>query len=62
MALWNFAAQYDLEARVWWTSNDALGITTEADSLEALAARLDIMVPEMVEENAAFLSDEERQG
>lgn len=43
-------------------SNDALGITTEADTLEALAARLEVMVPEMVEENGAFLTEAERQG
>ena len=61
MATWTFMAEYDSEVRVWWTSNDALGIATEGDSLEQLAAKLDVMVPEMVEENGAFLSEEERR-
>ena len=61
MALWTFMADYDPEARIWWTSNDALGIATEGDSLERLAAKLDVMVPEMVEENARFLTEDERR-
>lgn len=61
MALWTFAAEYDPEARVWWTMNDELGIGTEAASLEALAARLDVMVPEMVEECADQLTLEQRR-
>lgn len=62
MAVWTFSAEYDPDVRVWWASNDALGIATEGDSLEALAVKLDVMVPEMVEENGAFLSEEERRG
>ena len=61
MALWEFKAEYDPDAHVWWTSNDALGITTEAETVEALAARLEVMVPEMVEECGEFLSAVERE-
>lgn len=61
MALWTFLAEYDPDVRVWWTGNDALGITTEADTLEQLAAKLDVMVPEMVGENAHRLTDDQRR-
>ena len=60
VAVWTFLAEYDPDVRVWWTSNDDLGIATEAESLEQLAAKLDVMVPEMVEENAQHLTAEQR--
>ena len=61
MSLWTFPARYDPEARVWWAHNDDPGIATEGETLEALASRLDVMVPEMVAENADRLSDDQRR-
>lgn len=61
MALWTFQVEYDSDARVWWTAQDELGICTEGDSLEQLASKLDVMVPEMVEENRHLLTDEQRR-
>jgi len=63
MALWTVQASYDPEARVWWTSDsDVPGLVTEADTLEQLAGKLEILVSEMVGENAAFLPPERRDG
>lgn len=45
-------ADWDDEARVWVASSeDVPGLVTEADSLEALAAKLAVMVPELLELN-----------
>ena len=44
-------ACYDEEACVWVTTNDALGVTTEAESLDALEYKLREMLPELVELN-----------
>lgn len=54
-------AEYDPDARVWWTANETLGVATEAETLEQLASRLDVMVPEMIEENGPHLSEDERR-
>lgn len=62
MSLWVFEAQYDAEAQILWTGNDALGITTEGETLETIAAKLEVMVSEMVAENVAFLTKEQRRG
>ncbi len=45
-------AVWDDEASVWVaTSNDIPGLATEADTLEMLADKLRIMVPELLEAN-----------
>jgi predicted RNase H-like HicB family nuclease len=45
-------AEWDDEASVWVaTSDDVPGLATEADTLEALSAKLDIMVPELLDAN-----------
>jgi predicted RNase H-like HicB family nuclease len=63
MALWTIRAEYDPEARVWWTAEcDVPGLVTEADTLEQLAAKLKVMVAEMVEENDHLLTAEQRSG
>lgn len=49
-------ADWDDEARVWVASSeDVPGLVTEADSLEALAAKLAVMVPELLELNGVPL-------
>lgn len=45
-------AEWDPDASVWVaTSDDVPGLATEADTLEALCAKLEIMVPELLEAN-----------
>jgi len=45
-------ADWDADARVWVaTSDDVPGLATEADTLEALSAKLDVMVPELLDCN-----------
>ena len=42
-------AEWEAEAAVWVaTSNDVPGLATEADTLEALAAKLRTLVPELL--------------
>ena len=63
MALWTIRAEYDPEAKVWWTADsDVPGLTTEADTLEQLAEKLEYLVAEMVRENAAFIPEDKRAG
>jgi hypothetical protein len=45
-------ADWDEEAGVWVASSeDVLGLATEADTLEALQDKLADLVPELIEEN-----------
>jgi predicted RNase H-like HicB family nuclease len=45
-------AEWDAEAGVWVaTSDDVPGLATEAETLEALSAKLDTMVPELLDAN-----------
>lgn len=45
-------AEWDAEAAVWVaTSDDVPGLAAEADTLEALDARLKVLVPELLEAN-----------
>lgn len=47
-------ADWDAEAGVWVaTSEDVPGLVTEADSIEALKAKLQVLVPELLEANAS---------
>lgn len=50
-----FRAVYDDEARVWFVSDDTLGIVTEADTLEVLEYKLQTMVPEFADLNDVVL-------
>jgi predicted RNase H-like HicB family nuclease len=46
-------AQWDDEARVWVAeSDDVPGLATEAETVEALMRKLEVMIPEMLELNA----------
>lgn len=45
-------AEWDDEAAVWVaTSDDVPGLATEADTLEALSAKLEVLVPELLNAN-----------
>ena len=47
-------ADWDDEARVWVaTSSDVPGLATEADTVEALIAKLESMIPELLAANGA---------
>ena len=48
-------ADWDAEAGVWVaTSNDVPGLATEADTVEALVAKLETMIPELLTANGAW--------
>jgi uncharacterized protein DUF1902 len=49
--VFDFVAQWDREAGVWWCSNDELPVTTEAPTFEELVARIAEIAPEMAEAN-----------
>jgi len=52
-------ADWDPEARVWVaTSADVPGLATEAPTVEALADKLRIMIPELLEANRERASEE----
>ena len=45
-------ADWDADANVWVaTSDDVPGLASEADTLEALSAKLDVLVPELLQAN-----------
>ena len=45
-------AEWDDEARVWVaTSDDVPGLVTEAETLEGLSAKLQVLVPELLDAN-----------
>jgi predicted RNase H-like HicB family nuclease len=50
--LYHVDADWDPEAEVWVaTSDDVPGLATEAPTVEALAEKLRIMIPELLEAN-----------
>jgi predicted RNase H-like HicB family nuclease len=48
-------AEWDSDAKVWVASSDDVpGLITEADTIEALDAKLQKMVPELLEANGCL--------
>ena len=48
-------AEWDAEAKVWVaTSDDVPGLATEADTIDALRSKLEIMIPELLAANGAL--------
>jgi hypothetical protein len=46
----SFEAEWDDEAKVWWTSaTSGEGITTEAETIEKLRERLRLIVPDFLD-------------
>jgi hypothetical protein len=41
-------AKWDEEARVWWGRNDAIPLTTEAKTFDALVRRVMKIAPELI--------------
>lgn len=55
-------AAWDSDAHVWVASSeDVPGLVTEADTIEALDAKLQTMVPELLEANGCLPSGESQQ-
>ena len=55
-------AEWDPEAKVWVaTSDDVPGLITEAETVEALAEKLSVMVPELLEANGALAGNAMRE-
>lgn len=55
--LYHVDAEWDPEAGVWVaTSEDVPGLATEALTVEALAEKLRIIIPELLEANQLLLS------
>lgn len=45
-------ATWDDEAKVWVaTSNDILGLVTEAESMDAMVKKLQVIIPELLDAN-----------
>ena len=63
MALWTLHAAYDPEVRIWYTVDcDVPGLVTEGETLEWLHERAAAVMPELLEDNAAFIPEERRNG
>ena len=63
MALWTLHAAYDPEAHVWYTVDcDVPGLVTEGETLERLRDRAAAVMPELLVDNAEFISEERRHG
>jgi hypothetical protein len=50
-------ANYDDDARVWVAVHEALGLATEADTLDVLTYKLQEMIPELAKLNDIVLPD-----
>lgn len=51
-SVYHVCADWDPDARVWVaTSDDVPGLATEAPTVEALAEKLQTMIPELLEAN-----------
>ena len=54
-------AEWDPEAKVWVaTSDDVPGLITEAGTVEALAEKLSVIIPELLEANGKLLGNSVR--
>jgi hypothetical protein len=50
MALWIVPAEYDTEAKVWYSiDGDLPGFAADAETLEALASKASAMLPDLLE-------------
>ncbi len=55
-------AEWDPEAKVWVaTSDDVPGLITEAETVEALAEKLSVMIPELLEANGILVGSAVRE-
>ncbi len=62
MARWTIRAEYDPEAEVWWTSDsDIPGLAADAATLDELARKIGVMLPDLLDVNADQLADASRR-
>ena len=63
VALWTVKAQYDPEAAVWYTiAGDMPGLLVDGETLEALAAKIAAVMPDLFEIHADDLTEAQRVG
>ena len=61
MAVWTIRAEYDPEAKVWWTADsDVPGLAADAETLEALAEKAGAMLADLLEIHAQEIVDKDR--
>lgn len=61
MALWTIRANYDTEARVWYSiEGDIPGLAVDAETLEALAEKAGAILPDLLEIHAGDFLDQSR--
>jgi predicted RNase H-like HicB family nuclease len=55
-------AEWDPDAKVWVASSDDVpGLITEAETVEALADKLSVMIPELLEANGTLAGSVSRE-
>lgn len=61
MAVWTIRADFDADAKVWWTADsDIPGLAADAETLDALAEKVGRLLPDLLEINASELLSPER--
>ena len=61
MAQWTIRADYDPDSKSWYVfDSDVPGLSTGADTLEVLEAKLPGMIVELLELNAGIIQDKSR--
>lgn len=61
MALWTIRANYDTEAKVWYSiEGDIPGLAVDAETLEALAEKAGAILPDLLEIHAEDFLDKTR--
>ena len=58
MAQWTIKAAYDPEACVWYSvEGDLPGLAADAETIDALAAKIGVMLPDLLTLNSDCLAD-----
>lgn len=61
MSVWTIRAEYDPEAKVWWSAeSDLPGLAVDAATLEELAAKAGSMLPDLLSIHAPEITDKRR--
>lgn len=61
MAQWTIRAEYDPEAKVWYSiEGDIPGLAADGETLEALAAKAGSMLPDLLEINGEDIKDKSK--